>query len=184
MKGVNWVYACPYIITLNNKILSTFPLFTPTYSIYLILTTSWKWILVSQFIVSICRKLILTILNICFWTKEEERRCVYCNMPNAVPKPVGFTGFKCPAYCCNGQCSKTSQSKSPMVPSQKCLDKIIEPSLYSLETVREIQWDSNWKGKGPILCWDLYQPSNKETKSTNHNHKNNIGSPGCFCCSH
>lgn len=46
--------------------------------------------------------------------------------------------------------------------------------------VREVKWDSNWKGKGPILCWDFYQPSNKQTKSTDHNHKNNIGRPAQF----
>lgn len=46
--------------------------------------------------------------------------------------------------------------------------------------LREIKWDSNWKGKGPILCWDFYQPSNKQTKSTNHNYKNNIGRPAQF----
>ena len=34
---------------------------------------------------------------------------------------------------------------------------LIETNLYlSSENlpVREIKWDSNWKGKGPILCWD------------------------------
>ena len=60
---------------------------------------------------------------------------------------------------------------------------LIETNLYlSSENlpVREIKWDSNWKGKGPILCWDFYQPSNKQTKSTNHNYKNNIGRPAQF----
>jgi len=60
---------------------------------------------------------------------------------------------------------------------------IIEIYLYlGIENipVREVEWDSSWKGKGPILCWDFYQPSNKQTKSTNHNHKHNIGRPAQF----
>lgn len=64
-------------------------------------------------------------------------------------------------------------------PIQYCIQQIYYSCTENLP-VREIKWESNWKGKGPILCWQLYNPSNKETKRTNHYHKNNIGRPAWF----
>jgi len=76
-------FFCHINAKLNSKKPTNF-LFASTNPKCVLLNTSWKWILTSQCIISTWRWWNFIIINVCFWAKEEERRCVYCNMPKAV----------------------------------------------------------------------------------------------------